>query len=241
MADRGGEEVPAVVRHHYPDAVPFDDAVLWSQWSLARIGFHPSTVLPVVALCRDELMLRAEQAISSTWGPAFNAGSLAGMLFLGRTGIAAALGHAPGEDGRHRFVVFCLPHIGISDSGELGRTRRAGMYRDSSACGALLELHRQLAAGTVDSALDDSDLEQSLVRRRLAPASAATTLRELTESARAAAVSDVTALIGGLGTEHPVDVAVMSGVVVHGPQELDYLGSADAFVIIDGERTTLMH
>ena len=109
----------------------------WSEWALARVGFRPSNCLPVVAVCRDELMADFGRAVTDVWGQPFEAGSLAGLVFLGRTGLQAALGHVPGEDGRHRFVVFCFPHIGIDEDGVVGRVQRRGMYRASSACGAL--------------------------------------------------------------------------------------------------------
>jgi hypothetical protein len=46
------------------------------------------------------------QAIHDEWGPAFDLSSLAGLLFLGCSGMAAAAKHAPGLDGRRRFVGF---------------------------------------------------------------------------------------------------------------------------------------
>ncbi len=45
---------------------------------------------------------------------------LLGMLFLGVTGMKAAISHAPYEDGRQRYAFFAFPHIGISDRGTLG-------------------------------------------------------------------------------------------------------------------------
>jgi hypothetical protein len=44
-----------------------------------------------------------------------------GMLFLGVTGMKAAVSHAPiDSNGRQKFVFFAFPHIGISDKGILG-------------------------------------------------------------------------------------------------------------------------
>ena len=55
-------------------------------------------------MCRDELMSGFDEAVSEVWGRPFGVGALAGLVFLGRTGLQAALSHVPGEDGRHRFV-----------------------------------------------------------------------------------------------------------------------------------------
>lgn len=43
------------------------------------------------------------------------------MLFLGVTGMKAAVSHAPiDHTGRQKFVFFTFPHIGINDKGVLG-------------------------------------------------------------------------------------------------------------------------
>lgn len=234
--------VPDVVLQSYADAAPLNDFVTWTDWALARVGFRKTNVLPVAAVCRDELMLETETAIAATWGPPFDMGSLAGMVFLGRTGMAAALGHAPGQDGRQRFVVFCLPHIGIDQEGDVGQVRRPGMQRDSSACGALIALHRQLVKGQLSLAMESGDLEQSLLRQRLVAdvlGKPVPSLIELTEIARKAAVTDVMALAAGLESEHPVDVAYVSGVVIHGPRGQDFVASVEGVCHIDGERVVL--
>ena len=104
----------------YGETVAVDDFMTWSEWALARVGFRPSNCLPVVAVCRDELMADFGRAVTDVWGQPFEAGSLAGLVFLGRTGVQAALGHVPGEDGRHRFPCLCFPH-----SGSMRTARRA--------------------------------------------------------------------------------------------------------------------
>ena len=165
----GLDRALAVAEQVYGETVAVDDFVTWTEWALARVGFRPSNVLPVLAVCRDELMGDVDSAVAHTWGRPFQIGALAGLVFVGRTGMGAALGHVPGEDGRHRFVIFCLPHIGIDEAGDIGHVQRRGMYRESSACGALVAFRSQLASGGRDFVLDPDDIEQSLLRRRLAP------------------------------------------------------------------------
>lgn len=43
-----------------------------------------------------------------------------GMLFLGVTGMKAAISHSPLENDRKKFLFFAFPHIGLSDSGQFG-------------------------------------------------------------------------------------------------------------------------
>ncbi|MEZ5117812.1 MAG: hypothetical protein R2737_16245 [Candidatus Nanopelagicales bacterium] len=226
----------------YPDHVGVGDVVRWSQWSLARAGFHQSNALPLLGVCRDELMLGFAEAVTDAWGAPFDLGALAGMVFLGRTGIAAALGHAPGEDGRHRFVAFCFPHIGIDDDGTVGRVMRPGMHGPSAACGALAALGQELADGRLDLALDPLDLEMSLLRTRLVSYlryGRVPTLSELTEAARDVAVADLRALVDGLASDQPVDVAYLSGVVIHTPDGGDLVGGLRGEVVVDGVSSPL--
>lgn len=232
----------AATEQVYGETVAVEDFVTWSEWALARVGFRPSNALPVLAVCRDELMGDVDDAISATWGRPFQVGSLAGMVFVGRTGMSAALGHVPGEDGRHRFVVFCLPHIGMDDDGDIGHVQRRGMYRESSACGALVSFQRQLAGGEHTFELEALDVEQSLLRRRLAPlVSSDATLVELTEKVRQAAVADVCGFIDLARGAEPVDVAYISGVVVHLPDGADHVVGVHAEVWIDDQVIPLPH
>lgn len=227
------------------DAVDSADFVLWSEWALARVGFRPSNCLAIVGLCRDELMDGVQHDISSVWGQPFSIGALGGMVFLGRTGLSAALSHVPGEDGRHRFVVYCLPHIGIDSDGTVGRVQRRGMSRASTACGALDAFRRQLVDGGAATGIDPDDVEQSLLRRRLSSLLDASvgppSLAELTELARQAADADVRRYIDLARGEEPVDVACISGIVVHGPDGADFVTSVHADVTIDDDVIPLPH
>ena len=228
----------------YGETVAVDDFMTWSEWALARVGFRPSNCLPVVAVCRDELMADFGRAVADLWGQPFDAGSLAGLVFLGRTGVQAALGHVPGEDGRHRFVVFCFPHIGIDEDGTVGRVQRRGMYRASSACGALASFRAQLEAGERQFELDGDDVEQSLLRMRLqdgVPVEAVPSLAELTERARRACVEDMSRFIELARGSEPVDVAFISGVVVHLPDGVDHVADVQAEVTIDAVTVSLPH
>ena len=231
----------------YVDAVGLGDFLTWSEWALARVGFRPSNCLPVVSVCRDELMAPVDEGVRRVWGQPFWAGALAGLPFLGRTGMAAALGHVPGEDGRHRFVLFCLPHIGIDADGTVGRVHRRGMHRPTAACGALAAFRAEVAAGDraagrVDE-LDPDDMEQSLLRQRLGPelGDQVPSLVEVTEIARRVAVTDARRFIGLAGGDRPVDVACISGVVVHLPDGVDLVAGVDADVRIDDVVHVLPH
>lgn len=249
----GLERATGVAEDLLGPTVALDDFVLWSEWALARVGFRPSNCLPVVAACRDELMAGLEEEVTRTWGRPFQVGALGGLVFLGRTGVQAALGHAPGEDGRHRFVVFCLPHIGIDDDGVVGRVHRRGMHRGSTACGALAAYRADLGsrgagsrarAGAGGADVDADDVEQSLLRRRLGvllDEGSVPSLTDLTELARQAAVADIRRYVDLARGSEPVDVAYVSGIVVHLPEGADRVAGVEAEVVIDGRAMVLPH
>ena len=240
-----------VVSREYPDAVSVDDFVTWTTWVASRFGFRPSNALPLVSVCRDELMLPFQDAVHAMWGPSFDASSLAAMPYLGRTGIAAALGHAPGEDGRHRFVVFAFPHIGIDADGTIGRVWRRGIRRSTTACGALVALRsllREAEAGEPADEpdfedIDPDDVEMSLVARHTHAAlggAAVPGLVTLTDLVRREAVTALERLVINLNEDgRPVDRALFSGVIVHS-DDGDLVAPASAFVVIDGARRSLL-
>lgn len=220
-----------------------DEFTAWSVDALAPHGFQPGNSLALVGVCRDELMFTFESTFAATWGPAFDISSLAGMVFLGASGMAAAAHHAPGLDGRRRYVVVVMPHIGVAADGSVGLVRRDGQDHDSTACGALVGLQQALAAGTATDEIDHDDLEMSLLRRdvreRLA-GGVAPSLVELTELVRSCATDEIVRLAGGLVRDADADVAVLSGVIVHRHDE-DRVHLAEAWVTLrdDGVRRPL--
>ena len=102
----------------FPGALPQDDFVTKTYRALQQLGFSAPNSIACVSVCRDELTLPLVTKIAEVWGEAFNFSSLAGMLFLGKTGFSAAYHHAPRIDGRERYVHFAIPHIAIGKNGE---------------------------------------------------------------------------------------------------------------------------
>jgi hypothetical protein len=211
-----------------------DEFVQWSLDALRPHGFVPGNALALVGVCRDELMFHVESAVAEAWGPAFDISSLAGMVFLGASGMAAAAHHAPGLDGRRRYVVMVLPHIGVGEDGDVGEVLRDGQDHVSTACGALVGLQRELAGGSPRSGLDHDDLEMSLLRidvlERLAPGEVPD-LVALTDVVRRCATDEVVRLADGLVRDADADVAVISGVVIH-HHDHDRVAVAEAWVTL---------
>ena len=226
---------------HYQVAQPYDDLLAvpalldWTRDTLAPYGFHERTSLPLVSVCRDELMFEFVDAVTAHWGHCFDLSSLAGLPLMGRTGLAAALGHAPDDDGRHRLVVFAFPHIGAD--GGIGAVHRAGVPGTTAACGAVEVARTALVSGVSGVVLDPHDVEESVLvqrLRRFLGGADVPDLPQVTELVRRAAVEELSLLLSGLSTRQVVvDWALVSGVVVHGHDE-DLVSVSGAEVVVDG-------
>jgi hypothetical protein len=115
-------------------------------------------------------------------------------------------------------MVLALPHIGLED-GVVGAVVRPGVPGTTSACGAVSVAQAALAEGVSGVVLDRHDIEESLLVARLyatVGAGPVPELSALTELVRRAAVDELRLLAGELSTaDDPVDVALVSGIVVH--------------------------
>jgi hypothetical protein len=134
------------------------------------------------------------------------------MLFLGMAGMRAAQFHAPGQDGRQRFVVYVMPHIGIDESGRIGYVRRPGQDITTTACGALMQFRSELAEGRAICDLDPFDLEMSLLRQRLLRA---IPWGEVPDD-------DLVRTAARMHSWRDADIGVFSGIQIHTPDG-DYI------------------
>jgi len=232
--DRGEDLAP------YPELMSVASMLDWTRDALAQYGFEERTSLPLVSVCRDELMFGFVDAVTVHWGHCFDLSSLAGLPLMGRTGLGAALGHAPDDDGRHRLVVFAFPHIGAD--GGIGAVHRPGVPGTTAACGAVSVARTALATGVSGVVLDPHDIEESLLvqrLRRVLGTGEVPDLPAVTELVRRAAVEELALLLADLSTpDIVVDWALVSGVVVH-LHDVDAVTLTAATVVVDGVATEL--
>lgn len=210
----------SVMAEHFPGSLREPDFVERSSRVLMEErGFAPSNTLACSGVCRDELSRTLPHAVQAVWGQPFSFSALAGLLFAGRTGFAAARSHAPIEGGRERYVFFVATHIGIGAGGELGACDRIGRPGRSRACGALCAFLEELEGGRLKLTLDPIDIEQSLLKGRLLrelPFGETPSLIDLTRAAYRAILGDLEALIGQTLDASEDDWAVLTGIQVHG-------------------------
>lgn len=226
----------------FPGSYPQTRYLRLSAKSLSNIGFDAANTIACVGMCRDEITRSFVDGVQRAWGEAFNFSSLAGLLFLGKTGVAAALSHAPDGHAVRRYVFYCMAHIAIDGEGCIGRCVRPGQMRVSGACGALIAFHSELLEGKVNLELDPDDLEQSLLKRRLFPRLANCTappLEELTHLAHDVILEDLERAISLTVDTGSAAYAIFSGIQIHGPGgHLVWPGTS--YAVVGGVRQPLI-
>ncbi len=234
-------EFETSLKKNFEGAITESDYVAQTVSVLSGQGFTPENTIACVGVCRDEITQPLIAKIKEAWGEAFNFSSLAGMLFLGKTGFSAAEHHAPDEEGRERYIFFALPHIAIHTDGEIGVCRRAGRKDTSSACGALLAFKSELEGGRVQLGLDVDDVEQSLIRMRLLqeiPYGQVPDLLALTKTTLQVIQSDLKRMIELTVHNDRSDYAVFTGIQIHGPDR-NYIWPDESCCVVDGSEQTL--
>jgi hypothetical protein len=126
-----------------------------------RVQIPYDKILYGQSICVDDI-INTKNPIEQlpVFGP-FNFGGLAGVPFVGKTGVDAFLHHVPDEGCAY---LFCAPHIGISESGEWGKILRHGQAHLTTCCGAAYGALAKLQSGE-QSAPDEEDYQQQVLER----------------------------------------------------------------------------
>jgi hypothetical protein len=225
----------------FPAAQPQDSYHELVQHRMTHLGFTAANTIACVGVCRDELTSSFVDGVQRLWGEAFHLGSLAGMAFLGRTGLAAAISHAPAGFERERFLFFALAHLGLGEDGEVGMCVRPGQNTPTPACGALIAFRNELLSGQVSLELDPEDLELSLLRRRLYPRLVdrpVPSLAELTGLTLEVILEDLERGIALTVDPHRADYAVFTGIQIHAPGG-HLVWPGNSYAVIAGRRQSL--
>jgi hypothetical protein len=232
-----------ILSQRFPGAIMAREFVASHRQALAELGFTAENSLAGMGLCRDEICTPFEDLIQATWGPSFVFASLAGAVLPGRTAFAAFLHHAPEERGRDRIVCFGFTHVAVSPEGEQGWCRRPGRSEPSNACGALKGMLAALRSrGVMPEPAPQGDEEFARLCRRLAEELAGrvpTDLIDLTQVAYQALAADWRQILDhqvDLGT---TDVALVTGIQIHGPQGLEMVWIGESGAWVGGRRVEL--
>ncbi len=228
---------------HFPGAMPEAEFLSRTHDALSGLGFEAENTFACVGCCRDEITRSLVDGVCDMWGEAFNFSSLAGMLFLGKTGFEAALQHAPMSEEHVRYVYFALPHIAIDEDGTVGRCWRAGQRDASSACGALIAFRDELASGKPSFGLDMDDVEQSLLKQiliRRITYGEVPELAGLTRHCHDAILEKLEHLIELTVDRTASSYAVVTGIQIHGPLMEQWIWPGSFYAMIEHRKRDLM-
>lgn len=227
----------------FPGSLLERDFVFASLGAASDQGFSAANTLACVGVCRDEMCQSLVAEVHRVWGEAFMLAGLGGMLFCGRTGLQAAHSHAAVCEKRERYVYICLSHIGLGPAGEPGYCVRPTRPSEvSGACGALMALHAQLHRGPVNLGLDQGDLEQSLLRRRLVEQLGPRRLPDLVDLTKLACSTigiDLERAITDTVDTRRADYCVFTGVQIHAPDGRRFVWPQAMYAVVQAKRIEL--
>lgn len=210
---------------YFPGSIELSKYMKASYNELLAHGFNDENTFACVSTCRDEITMPLLEETDKTWGEVFNFSSLAGSLTLGKTGFAAASCHAPDNDGMERYVFIAMPHIAISEQGDVGVVYREGRAGASHACGALDAIVQELESGKLKVQLDVDDIEQSILKTKIFEKinyGDKPNLVEITKITHDIIREDLERLIQ-VSEKAPFYYAVLTGVLIHGPKDSNYV------------------
>eukprot|EP00850_Spirogloea_muscicola_P020997 SM000233S07968 [mRNA] locus=s233:22525:24359:- [translate_table: standard] len=233
--------------------------------SLDHLGFSKDNSIALVATCRDEITHHFYRKIDEAcpppllslypiYGESFDMSALAGLVTCGPTGLKAGMSHAPNQSGSEKYIFFAFPHIGIDKEGQQGKIHRIGRSQASSACGALLAMHKVIEdnQGFIpEGDLDADELEVSFLKKRLGShikslpqKPSEFSLADITKLTMEVTAKELESYIHKAGLADTVDYAVITGVQIHAGADSftgekgfeDYIFPGEKYAILGNER-----
>lgn len=230
-----------VIKKYFPKIYPESVFIQKTYTILNKYGFDADNTIASVDVCRDEISQPFVTLVKEKWGEAFNLCSLAAMFFAGKTGLKAAMHHAPIVKGKERYVFYAFPHLAIGAKGQLGVCKRKGRKEDSNACGALNVFLNELKSRKPNLTMDNEDVELSLIKTRLLgelPYGQVPNLLELTKITLEVIRKDFeNALKQTVDTKHS-DYAFITGIQIHAPNG-NFIWPADFYVVVQNKKKNI--
>ena len=134
------------------------ESALFSALSSKSIGFDAKNTLLATSFCPDEINGPFSDMLIKRYGESFPLGGLAGIPFVGASGLDAFLHHVPdrvsaGVDGK--VLIVFAPHVGITDDGTIGKIQRSGQKGPTTACGAAVGAYKYIQKKQQERALQN--------------------------------------------------------------------------------------
>eukprot|EP00931_Biecheleriopsis_adriatica_P047198 TRINITY_DN2717_c0_g2_i2.p1 TRINITY_DN2717_c0_g2~~TRINITY_DN2717_c0_g2_i2.p1 ORF type:complete len:710 (-),score=110.00 TRINITY_DN2717_c0_g2_i2:111-1940(-) len=154
-----GSECFKALQKNFPGALPGAVIHLRSKEVLAEEhSFTPENTLLGTSLCPDEINHQKADIGSlmrEYYGNIFPMGGIGGAPYVGETGFKAFASHVA-KDGN--IILVFGPHVGISETGQIGEYLREGQASHSTACGAVIGAYRACLAADDQESMTDPNL-----------------------------------------------------------------------------------
>ncbi len=217
---------------HFPGSLPIEEYMQQTSYQLKSYGFENYNTLGVLATCRDEIAETFLDEVIKYWGKPFDLRSLGGFILAGKTGVLTILSHTPNLESLRRFVFYAMPHIAISQEGEIGNVYREGIQQVSHACGSLSLVADELKSGHLNFQTDFDDLEQCTVRQKILSA-----IRygdqldqlDITKLVSNIIGEDLKRLLATVDSSI-YNYAVLTGILIHGPRDTHWIYPQNCYV-----------
>jgi len=183
-------------------------------------GFNKENTLVATSLCADEVNAPIVDAMNGMFNKPFNLGGLAGVPFVGLSGLGACLSHVPADG---KLLIVIGPHIGFDKGGYIGFVDRAGQEASSTACGAVIGALKLIQSGKFDLGGDKRDAQEEYILTELSARVPPEVLASGDEDGKIAFVTYqmyvmardyLREILGGMA-KRPSEIAVLSGVVIN--------------------------
>ncbi|CAI5974161.1 unnamed protein product [Closterium sp. NIES-64] len=250
-ADRPRRKSGSTYDTNFPGSVEETGYIATVAEKLKEHGFTKDNSIALVSTCRDEASRLLDATIDKHFGLTFALNGLAGVPPGGALAIKAGASHSPqDEGGKERYVFFGLTHIGVDETGAIGKMRREGRSAASGACGALLALTAQFSASKDLPEASEDDLEVHNLTKKLLAVNPEPNIVAVTKAAVDVINSTLEHLISVAVDSTKADYAVITGVQIHSGNNpvgtefklentVEYITPSLAYVVVDGVKKEL--
>eukprot|EP00929_Paragymnodinium_shiwhaense_P065986 TRINITY_DN33058_c0_g1_i1.p1 TRINITY_DN33058_c0_g1~~TRINITY_DN33058_c0_g1_i1.p1 ORF type:complete len:348 (+),score=57.75 TRINITY_DN33058_c0_g1_i1:82-1125(+) len=168
-APEPGSAVYESMREHFAGALP--DVMVGERVKrvLQPYGLNKRNTIYAESIAADEISHGDRQLTSlltQHWGNVFTLGGLGGFPHGGPLALSAFAGHVPHNG---NLFIFYGPHVGISESGQVGCTVRLGLKQSTTACGSLTAAYENCLSGLRADDYSAADSQARLVQQELCP------------------------------------------------------------------------
>eukprot|EP00541_Cyclophora_tenuis_P008579 CAMPEP_0116557712 /NCGR_PEP_ID=MMETSP0397-20121206/9393_1 /TAXON_ID=216820 /ORGANISM="Cyclophora tenuis, Strain ECT3854" /LENGTH=408 /DNA_ID=CAMNT_0004083201 /DNA_START=166 /DNA_END=1392 /DNA_ORIENTATION=+ len=141
------------VQRYFPNAMPSTKVANLVHKFLVARNFKATNTLYGTSFCPDEINSKPnnkslssalQRRLSANQNGAFTLGGLGGLPFVGISGMKAFLSHCPTKEGK--VIIAFGPHVGVSESGTVGKVERLGQTAPTTSCGAAIGAYQAIRA-----------------------------------------------------------------------------------------------